>query len=311
MKIIYLGNFQNKSSDTTEKHIRKALQDLGHEVISINERDFDNLDKNVDIGDNVPKERPDVRILNAQKDADLFLFHKGEIGYDMLTKLLTYITCPKVCWYFDKVFPDREDYMDLVSSYCEHVFITDDTFIRRHKYKNISLLRQGTGNSAIKGKYKKEYDYDVVFTGTIYDGRQEFERVLGEKYGKRFKMFREVFNEDLYDLCASAKVVVAPEFPCDEFYWSSRFYITLGSGGFLVHPDCYGLRDEFKEGKHFAGYKGLREMLKTIDYYLENPAERKAIQEAGFNHCNSEYTYKHRVEELLKKICQKEKLQKQ
>jgi len=303
LKIIYLGNFENKNSDTTELHIKNALINLGHEVIPISEREFNDLDKTIDIGDEVPPERPDVKILNV-KNPDLFLFHKGEIGYDILVKLLNYLTCTKVCWYFDKVFPDREDYIDLVSAYCEYVFMTDGTFIKRHSYNNIYLLRQGIGTLGIplKGHYNEKYACDVAFTGTIYEGREEFDRILQSNYGNKYKKFNNVFNEDLYDLCASAKVITAPLYPGDEFYWSSRFYIILGSGGFLVHPDFYGLKEEFTEGKHFAGYNDLEEMIKTINYYLEHEEERKAIQKQGQKQCVEKFTYKHRIEEMLDKI---------
>lgn len=299
MNITYLGNFNKPLTDATERHIKHAFEKLGHTVTVIDETEFANM-----TDDTKPEDRADVKAL---KKADMFLYHKAEIGADMLVKLLNYITCDKVCWYFDKVFPDREEYIEMVAAYSEHVVLTDDTFIRRHKFKNLSCIRQGIGNENLKpGKYRKEYDYDIVFTGNVYEGREDFARVLGERYGKKFKIISDAFGQDLVDLCFTARIVVAPEYPGDEFYWSSRIYQVLGSGGFLVHPDFYGLKEEFVEGKHFAGYKGLREMLQTIEYYLEHPEERKAIQEAGFKHCNSEYSYEKRVEELLK-LCEKKK----
>jgi len=304
LKIIYLGNFENPLSDSTENHIKYAFEQLGHEVIAIDEEGLRNFDKVENAAD-----RADVKILNV-KDPDIFLFHKGGAenpkGMELLIKLLTYITCKKVCWYFDKVFPDREEYIDTVSEYSDYVFLTDDTFIRRHKYSNISCLRQGIGNEDTSpGEYKEELKCDIAFTGNAYQGRENFARTLQTKYGKNFRMFNDKFNRDLYNLCASAKIIVAPEYPCDEFYWSSRFYLTLGSGGFLVHPDLYGLRTEFTEGKHFAGYKGHKELIETIDYFLERNEERESIRKQGYNYCISKATYKHRVEEMLKQIYEK------
>lgn len=301
LKVIYLGNFGNTGSDRTEEHIKYAFEQLGHEVIVINEKEFF-----TEKSKEGTLTSPDVKILNI-KNPDLFLFHKGGVGsvinLDYLIKLLNYITCKKVCWYFDKVFPDREEYMDTVADYADYVFLTDDSFVRQHRYKNLFCLRQGIGNENLKpGEYRKKYDYDVVFTGNVYGVRVEFVQLLEQIYGNRFKVFNDVFNRDLYDLCASAKVIVSPEYPEDNFYWSSRIYMTLGSAGFLVHPDLYGLKEEFTEGKHFAGYKGTREMLKTIDYYLKNDFERENIRKMGYNRCIEKFTYKHRVQQMLEKI---------
>ena len=40
MKILYLANFNNKNSDRTEAHIKYALEELGHEVIPVDESDL-------------------------------------------------------------------------------------------------------------------------------------------------------------------------------------------------------------------------------------------------------------------------------
>ena len=305
LKIIYLGNFSNTGSDRTEEHIKYAFEQLGHEVITIDEKEFFQEENTEGV-----LTSPDMKILNI-KNPDLFLFHKAGVGsvitQDYFIKLLNYITCKKVCWYFDKVFPDREEYIEAVADYSDYVFMTDDTFVRRHNYKNLHCLRQGIGNEDTSlGKFKKEYECDVAFTGNVYGVRGEFVRLLDNKYGDKFKLFNNVFNRDLYDLCASAKILVALNFPEDEFYWSSRIYMTLGSGGFIVHPDLYGLKEELIEGRHFAGYKDIREMLGTIDYFLKHEDKRKRIQEEGYRHCIKNLTYQHRIEQMLKKIYEKD-----
>lgn len=290
LKIIYLGNFGNENSDKTEEHIKDAFEQLGHEVVAIKESSFTADD------------------ILAVKDPDLFLFHKGGLSVNFpletLIKVLNYLTCKKVFWYFDKVFPDREEYIESIADYVDIGFLTDDTYLRRHKFKNLFCLRQGIGQEETSlGSLKKEYECDIAFTGNIYsEDRRQMEMLLKSIYGDKFKVFDNVFNRDLYDLCASAKIVLAPMYPNDEFYWSSRIYMVLGSGGFLIHPDLYGLKEEFEEGKHFAGYKTIKEMKDTIDFFLEHKPERKMIQQEGYQHCIENYTYQNRVEEMLKKI---------
>ena len=161
------------------------------------------------------------------------------------------------------------------------------------------VVKEGIG-TVFKGEAKKEFECDIAFAGQVYGERKQFVNVLQHYYGDRFKIFNNVFGKDLADLCVSAKITVAPPFPTDEFYWSSRFYLTTGLGGFLVHPVAYGLKEEFEEGRHFAGYKGPEELVKTIDYYLKNEKARKAIQAEGQKRCLEVATFKHRIEQMLK-----------
>lgn len=295
MKVIYLGNHNNPEnvSDTTEKHITYAFEKLGHEVICLDENEANITD-----------------ILKIEKP-DLFFFHKGglhkNIPLDLMGKLLCHLTCKKAFWYFDKVFYERrqsEPYIEEMLKYVDAGFLTDGTWIRRHKYKNLHWLNQGIGaEDKVIGKFRKEYECDVAFLGSPYgEERMEFVALLQQKYGNKFKVFQNVFNKDLYDLSVSAKVIVAPPYPSEEFYWSSRFYMTLGSGGFLVHPDLYGLKEEFESDKHFVGYKNMKEMLMIIDFFLGGNEERRQIQKAGQEQCLKVATYEHRIKEMLKII---------
>lgn len=285
LTILYLGNFGNKKSDNTESHIVNAFEELGHKVIKVNEEDFGEV---------------------LDYKPDLFLYHKAGIGtylsLNQWVKILAHITCPKVCWYFDKIWNARVEFIETITQFTDYVFLTDDTWRRRHKYNNVYCLMQGIGKK-YKGIPREKYKCDVAFAGEVYSQeRQAFVGILKNYYGDRFKVFSDVFNRDLADLCASAKIMVSPDSFIDEFRWSSRFYMTLGNEGFLVHPDLYGLKKEFTEGKHFAGYKNVEELILTIDYFLEHEEERKAIQRQGHKRCWQVATYKLRVEEMLSKI---------
>jgi len=288
MTIIYLGNFENPFSDSTEKHIKFAFEKLGHKVIPINEKDFD-----------VEK--------ISQLKGDLFLFHKGGqaqgVELSDLIQLLNFITCKKVFWYFDKIWGEREMWMETIIPFVNHGFLTDETWLRRHDYKNVSVIRQGIGNENVAlGKPKAQYKCDIAFLGNVYGRRKEWVEELKKTYGSRFKVFNNIFGRDLYDFCASCKIILSPLFPEDDFYWSSRIYMILGSGGFLIHPRLEGLKEEFTEKKHFVGYKTFPEMMEKIDYYLKNPQERKLIQIAGYKYCISHFTYLDRVKKLLEII---------
>jgi len=283
MKVIYLANFNNVPSNFVEEDIKYALEELGHEVIPVHEKDY-------------------KKVLNMK--ADMLLFHKAGIGrYISLQDwivMLNHITCKKVMWYFDpiKLLPEREQIVETISQYIDYGFLVDDTWRRRHKFDNLYSLKEGIG-TVFEGKVRDEFKCDVAFMGKLYGVREQFAGILKDRYRDKFKIFENAYGQNLADACVSAKIVVAPPYPTNEFYWSSRFYLTTGLGGFMVHPDCYGLKEEFEEGKHFAGYRGMDELIPTIDYFLEHEQERKAIQQEGQRRTLEVARFKNRLQTML------------
>lgn len=282
MTIAYLGNW-NPYSYSTEKLIKKAFEELGHKVIPIDEREI-KMDK-------IPK-------------ADLFLFHKGtRFGFPLkgMVALLNQITCKKAFWYFDPVWGDREEWMARIIPFVDIGFMTNETFIKRHRFENLKVLRQGCDKQEL-GKKQEKYECDIAFTGSIYGSRQKFVDGLQNTYGSRFRIFTNVFGRDFYNLCASVKILVSPKFPANDFFWSNRIYMTLGAGGFLIHPKCEGLKEEYTAGIHYEDYGYGEELKAKIDYYLENEKDREKIKKAGHEHTLENYTYKHRCKSLINEV---------
>lgn len=290
MKIVYFANHENTGSDNTEKHLKHAFEKQGHKVICFDENNYSKID-----------------VVNETKDADLFLFHKGGVRDGMsfmkFLELLGNITCKKFCWYFDKVWGDREAIIENILPYIDKAFLTDETWIRRHAYKNVDVLRQGIGTEDTSlGTFRPELETEIAFVGQLYGDRAEFIGRLKDRYGEKLRVFGNIFNRDLYDLCASTKVFIAPDSPGDDFYWSSRVYMILGSGGFLLHPKAEGLKEEFKDKKHLAYYDSFEDLCEKIDFYLENEKKRKKIQEEGYRECVEKFNYEKRCLDLLTKL---------
>ena len=277
MKILYLGNW-NPFALSTEKFIKKALEELGHEVICEDERTAK--------AQNILKHSREYKI-------DLFLFHKGtrwEMGLEQLMELLFRMTCKKAFWYFDPItgIPEREMFMQAVIPYVDLAFMTNGTWIKQHDYKNTRWLLQGCDVKPL-GKKRKEYECDIAFTGSVYGNRDIFIEAIKKRYGDKFKMFQNVFGDDFYDLCQSVKIFISPKFPANDYFWSNRIYMTLGAGGFLIHPYCKGLEDEFVAGEHYEDYKTQEEFFTKIDYYLKHEKERKTIADSGYEKCINNY----------------------
>jgi len=153
LKIIYFANFGNKGSNFVEEDIKSALEELGHEVIAVHEKDYKNI-QNI--------------------KADMFLFHKGGVGtyislQDFIV-LLNHMTCKKVMWYFHpiKLFPEREVEIETIAQYIDYGFLVDDTWRRRHKFDNLYSLKEGIG-TIYQGKLREELKCDIAFAGSLYE----------------------------------------------------------------------------------------------------------------------------------------------
>lgn len=269
MRIVYVANHEPKASDDTEGHLYKAMTELGHEVVRVSEKD------------------------NSLPDGDILLFHKWD-------KLLPFKGL-KVCWYFDKVWQNRPAYMQRVLSYADRLFLTDGTWLLGNPHPKATILRQGIGDYHLGEKIID--DVDVAMTGSMYGERSDFCKQLSQKYGSRFKIYNSVFNRSFNDLVASVPVMVAPIYPSDDWYWSNRVYLTMGSGGFMLHPRLKGLEEEYTDGQEIVFYDGVDDLLDKIDYYLSHKEEREGIRFAGWTKTATKYSYKARISQLLD-LCQ-------
>lgn len=279
MKIAYVARHGNRGSDDTEGHIRHSLEKLGHEVRLIAQ-----TGSPAGIG-----------------GADLVLFHHW---HNVNPGFLASLEMPKVGWYFDKVWNGRDKWIREIAPLCEKFFLTDGTFAASAGIEQLSVLRQGIGDRDVRaGAWLPHvYPASVAFTGSVYGERAIWAARIERRFGPKFRVFNDVFNRDLYDLCASVPIVVAPPFPSDDHYWSNRIYLILGSGGFLVHPRLAGLADEFEEGVHYAAYGSEDELLHTIDYYLRHDDARRKIAAAGYARMHERFTFTHRCQTLLSRI---------
>jgi len=285
MKIIVFSNRGNIGQNKAEERIDDALENLGYKVIKINENESMS------------------KIL--EYDADVLLFFKAgsESGRELaeIEKNLKAFKGHKICIHWDKIWGGRQNYIQSIAPLTDLIFLSDGDFVRSNNYLNVYELPQATCVEKSKscGKEKEEYKIPIVFPGNIYGGREEFAKGLLSRYGSMFKVVINVFDDNLTDLCESAKIIVSPAYPQADFYWSNRVYQIIGRGGFLIMPRLEGLTKEFKEGKHIEFYRSPNELFSKIDYYLEHEDERNRIRKAGQKYCLENYTYEKTLKKML------------
>lgn len=119
---------------------------------------------------------------------------------------------------------------------------------------------------------------EILFTGMINHGRRRAEHVahLQARYGDRFAVMGDGgpkyrrHGRELADVFASCKVVVAPDGPNTARYWSNRVYLTLGLGGYLLHPRCEGLQEHYLASE-LTTYKDWAHLDYLIDRAIQLP----------------------------------------
>lgn len=292
MNITYVAKHGSGGNDD-EGAIAYALKSLGHNVECVREHE--------------PSRRPAVIINNR---CELLLFHKW-----LDAELLPQVRCPKVFWYFDLVdfqHPDtdrltrvRTKWMSLATELVDLGFCTDGDWVNRDTSDKLVRLTQGADERVAGRRRAKEGLVQVIFPGSIeygVHGRKSFVHLLRSRYGNRFQRVHGTYRESLANKLATARIVVAPDTPVSNDYWSNRVYVTLGFGSFLLHPYCKTLESQYEDGKEIVLYRDRDHLIQLVDHYLENSQEREIIQQAAARRTEKEHLYRHRCESLLSVI---------
>lgn len=289
MRIGYVAKHDSGGNDD-EGAITYALEKLGHTVLRLQE----------------------ARGYRADRlDCDFILFHKWSD-----TSAMKRCKVPLVFWYFDLVdFPDptlaerckkRREWMEHVMP-CVHLgFCTDGDWVERDRTGKLVTLRQGADERVVGlGEREPGYKeaYDTLFTGIRAGGgskRVSFVDEIQRTYGDRFyHVTKGVHGRELANLIASSKIVVAPDGPVTDRYWSNRVYNALGFGAFLLHPYCEELLKEY-EGDGMLLYRTREQLHRMIANALAYPSDRKDIAGRGLKITQERFLYRHRCEELIR-----------
>ncbi len=288
MKILYVANHGNGGNDE-EGSIAHALRYNGHEVVCLPEA----------LGH---------RASLYEDGVDFILFHKWNP---------TRVSKPLVMWYFDLV-----DYTDSTLEARNHTrrswmteimprlltgFCTDGDWVKRFPNK-LKVLRQGVDlRVAAKGESSSS-KIPILMTGINRRAgvqRQSFVDEMYAFYKDQFECVTHgVHGQQLANLIASADIVVAPDGPVTDHYWSNRVYLSLGFQAFLLHPWCNELACEFQNFKHLVFYKNRQELVGLIQFYSQpdKENERLTIAKQGWIEAISHHSYQHRCETLIEEV---------
>lgn len=290
MRIAVIGKFK-KVHD--EEYIARSFEMLGHEILRVSGEM--NLE---DALGQIIEFRPRLVIYFK-------LNNPGNIT-DFLSGLKAF-NIKSICWVFDLYFDyPREFRLKGPQFKADCVFSTDSG--HDNKFKELGINH----NCVRQGIYRDECyllppdsPRGVVFVGSAnphYPERTCLMERLAEDfeftwYGK--KDTDAVRGDKLNELFSKSKIVVGDSVYSPN-YWSNRIVETLGRGGFLIHRDVPGLKEEYP---YLVTYNGTYQDLKSkIQYYLTHEDERREIVRKNFDWVKDRYTMDKKCAELLTKI---------
>lgn len=296
MRVIYWANHsQRLPSNDDEGSIAHALRMLGHEVICVNEN-----------------------VNPSRYRGDFLLFHHcPKFSY------MDSVSIPRVFWSFDRFnigdpvlahrTQARMDWGSKVLKRCVAGFCTDGDYVRLHnELKDTDCLlydlKQGADERIVghqlptKPHTSSKKDIDILFVGTRGHGtlREEFVDMMARQYKDRFvHVPKNVYRQDLKYLVGRSRIVVAPDFPVSDHYWSNRVYLMLGFGAFLLHPYCEDLSAQYVHGNEIIYYHDRDDLHDKIEHYLTDHQSRQVISDNGLLRTKKFHTYYHRCEVLM------------
>lgn len=308
MRIVYVANHKQHNSNDDEGAITYALQQLGHEVIPVMEK----------TGKKCLKLKP-----------DFFLFHKWS-DFEAISR----IQIPKVFWYFDLVdWPGDESlrsrcnarigWMKITLSMVDLGFCTDGDWVRSATIRSDTVglnahkliwLPQGADErvAGTTPNGSEQSRVPILFTGIGHRGgveRINFVHEMREKYGDKFTHIPSgVYGASLRDLIARTDIVVCPDSPITDHYWSNRVYMAAGFGAFLLHPYTEGLEQHYTQGTDLDYYRSREELHRLIRFYNTYPSARVSIARQAQERTLREHTYRHRCAQLIETVKEKLKI---
>lgn len=305
MRVSYVGNFDPPWS--TENHIAKAWENLGHDV------------------QRIPEQRLEWADLPDLVTGDLFAWTRTA-GFDppdlnRQRAALDAITAPTVGIHLDRWWGLARERTERgpadadPSPFFTHLDLLytadggEHPWQVRHEWMPPAVL----SDECEPGVPDRRYRADVGFVGNLLSYghtewapyRRELHRHLQTWYKGAYQVFPgrgrpQIRGRELANLYATVKVLIGDSCLVGNpaRYWSDRIPETLGRGGFLIHPRVEGLAEQYPDLPTY-GLGNFDELHAVIADALAEPEWRISVAEKNRQHVLAHHTYEHRLKRLL------------
>lgn len=293
MKIVYIAKHNQGRGNDDEGAIAHAFRVLGHEVVCFNENQ----------GTSALREKGDFILFHHWKSASMYLRQKS---------------IPGVMWYFDLVDANdlsspevirrsskRVKWMNETVPQIDIGFCTDGDWVANDQSGKIHWLMQGADERIVgRGNRLSTSVPPLTFPG-MYRGngkaRERFVDELMTKYKEDFHNLQFTYREQLRDYIASSEIVICPNAPVTDRYFSNRVFMCAGFGAYVLHPESEAITQCFTPIE-VPTYQTHEHLYSLIDSFRSMPNERQQFSTNALERVNKQHLYRHRVEEMLATI---------
>ena len=294
MTILFVGKFNLMWN---EEYIAEGFENIGCDVIRIEQSTDPQL-----IHRRILQNKPDI-LLFTKYVLPKEVLNAVERGREWGLKT--------VCWLFDLYWGYHREYRIKENYFrADFVFTTDGGHDKEWKEAGINhkCVRQGIRT---KECFLAEgIPQGVIFIGSDNPTYPYRQKMLGEIF-LHFKYFKwwgrgdtdEVRGTALNKLFAKTKIVIGDSV-YSPYYWSNRVVETLGRGGFLIHPEVEGIKEEYP---YLVTYKkdNIQDLKNRIQFYLNHEYERQEIVQKNFEWVRDNYCIEKKCQEIINAIFKK------
>jgi spore maturation protein CgeB len=302
-----------------------ALQGMGHEVVQ-----FDFMRRMAAVGKREMNDELIARAEEVEPDVSFFVLFTDEIAPRTLEQVAARGDAPTVNWFAD----DHWRFENFTSRYAPSLtwsVTTDaDSVEKYHALGCSNVIRsQWACNRYAYSKVTDDLEHSVTFVGQPHGDRKEVVgrlRAAGhevECWGFGWPAGRldheqmvRVFSSSAINLNLSNSSEPDKRLRARLYRFVKRIdeggprpsqikgrtFEVPGSGGFLLTDRVPHLEDYFDLEREIGVFDSSDELVERVGWWLEHPAERAAVAEAGYRRVLAEHTYDHRFAEIFTTI---------
>jgi hypothetical protein len=331
MKILYTGPFR---LGTMTEARRRALGDLGHDVIGLDQATFfDNgpwllrkTQVHLLVGPRIVAYNQAIRRLASKTSPDLiyidqgaYLWPKTVAALRQNNRRLVHYTSE---WFGFRAYWYRH-FLKSVNLYDAHVltFPPSKTYLERMGARRIVMTEFGYDPALhrpihLSDEERTRFQSDVVFVGhwepnteQIVSTLRAAVRVFGPGWARARSLsdrnqIRGAYGEDYVKALSAARICLGVLSKWNHnTYSNSRTFEIPAVGGFLLTERTSDHLRYFAEGKEAEFYGSPEELLRKVQYYLAHDDDRLTVARAGHRRClTSGYSHQDRMKQILEAL---------
>ena len=232
---------------------------------------------------------------------------------------------PIYWWYFDNPFLKKKNHIKSILLAKQVSIYFNKHFKSFNEYKKNGInpiwLDQGITSKYIFIKPKK-YKYDIIFLGSLnamHDDRTKILKKIDDNFNltiftpsiKKFKKlnFKHILpaisHDKISSIVAQTKITLVLNATITEDYcWSNRIHIMLGSGAFCLTDYIKGLENSYENEKDCIFINNLDQIDEKIKFWLDEKMTKKRneIRLNGYNKAHEKHSYENRIKSMISHI---------